>query len=251
MSVQPFSSGSKVRPGHSASYAIFVWSRHGASKNVTVTLTANRFRHLGAPAFSVCPAGSGATCTIGDLPARQADELQAAIPVQAGAYQDEQVRLTASATAKDADGFTAAATVRVSKPASGQATPTPTPSASFPTVGSTTPAGTSTVTLPAPQLPSATAGASNPAGLFPTVSPGHSTSAPAARNPASGSARSKARRLRAETAAATLPLPPRLIGGQLLGLAILAGAIAMAVARLSLRTRGPQQGSGSGDGDKG
>jgi hypothetical protein len=33
-----------------------------------------------------------------------------------------------------------------------------------------------------------------------------------------------------------LPLDPRLIGGQLAGLAVLAAAITMAVARLSLRT---------------
>jgi len=37
-------------------------------------------------------------------------------------------------------------------------------------------------------------------------------------------------------ASSTLPLDPRLIGGQLAGLAILAAAITMVVARLSLRT---------------
>jgi hypothetical protein len=36
--------------------------------------------------------------------------------------------------------------------------------------------------------------------------------------------------------AATVPLDPRLIGGQLAGLAVLAGAVVMAIARLSLRT---------------
>src|ERR1019366_7023288 len=49
-------------------------------------------------------------------------------------------------------------------------------------------------------------------------------------------------RVRADTTAATLPLDPRLVGGQLVGLAVLAGAIAMAIARLSLRTQRPQDG---------
>jgi hypothetical protein len=40
----------------------------------------------------------------------------------------------------------------------------------------------------------------------------------------------------AADAAATVPLDARLIGGQLAGLAVLAGAVTMAIARLSLRT---------------
>jgi hypothetical protein len=40
-----------------------------------------------------------------------------------------------------------------------------------------------------------------------------------------------------QTDAATLPLDSRLIGWQLAGLVVLASAIAMAVARLSLRKR--------------
>ncbi len=54
-----------------------------------------------------------------------------------------------------------------------------------------------------------------------------------------------AKRIRIADAAATLPLSPRLIGGQLLGLAILASAIAMAVTRLSLRTQQGGKGKGS------
>jgi hypothetical protein len=42
--------------------------------------------------------------------------------------------------------------------------------------------------------------------------------------------------LHAATAAATVPLDARLIGGQLAGLAVLAGAVIIAIARLSLRT---------------
>jgi hypothetical protein len=50
--------------------------------------------------------------------------------------------------------------------------------------------------------------------------------------------------VRAVTASATVPLDSRLIGGQLAGLAVLAGAIVIAIARLSLRTPRPQDGPG-------
>jgi hypothetical protein len=41
--------------------------------------------------------------------------------------------------------------------------------------------------------------------------------------------------LHAVNAAATVPLDARLLGGQLAGLAVLAGAVTIAIARLSLR----------------
>jgi hypothetical protein len=64
-------------------------------------------------------------------------------------------------------------------------------------------------------------------GLFPTVTPRPSPTGKAAR----------ARRLAGVTQdSSALPLDPRLIGGQLAGLAVLAAAITMVVARLSLRT---------------
>jgi hypothetical protein len=63
----------------------------------------------------------------------------------------------------------------------------------------------------------------NPTGLFPTVSPG------------SGSSSGKGKRLEAVTTAATTPLDT-LIPGQVVGLAILIGAIALAFVRFSLRT---------------
>jgi hypothetical protein len=45
--------------------------------------------------------------------------------------------------------------------------------------------------------------------------------------------------IHAADAAATVPLDSRLIGGQLAGLAVLAGGVAIAIARLSLRTPKP------------
>jgi len=41
---------------------------------------------------------------------------------------------------------------------------------------------------------------------------------------------------------ASFPLDTRLVGGQIIGLAVLAAAVIIAVARLSLRRQRPQQG---------
>jgi hypothetical protein len=43
-----------------------------------------------------------------------------------------------------------------------------------------------------------------------------------------------------------VPLDARLIGGQLAGLIVLAGAVTIAIARLSLRTAKPQEGESAG-----
>ena len=52
----------------------------------------------------------------------------------------------------------------------------------------------------------------------------------------------------ATTASATLPINTRLITGQLAGLVILASAITIAIARLSLRAPKPQDGGAGGTG---
>ena len=72
--------------------------------------------------------------------------------------------------------------------------------------------------------------AENPTGLFPTVSPGSGSNAGG-----------KGKRIDAVTTAATTPLDT-LIPGQVLGLAVLVGAIALAFVRFSLRTP-PSSGS--------
>jgi len=83
----------------------------------------------------------------------------------------------------------------------------------------------------------------NPASLFPTVSPAASATP---NSSAAGQAGRRQHRITALAASATLPLDPRLIGGQLAGLAVLAGAIAIAIARLSLRSPRPQGGKPGG-----
>jgi hypothetical protein len=210
---------------------IWVWSTHGASKSVTVGVSAGTAAHVGAPHFTVCPSSGASTCTMGTLPAGQADELQATAWVRKSAVKGEQVELTATAAGHGSRSYHASGTVVVIAKA-----PTPLPTTSAPPPVN--------VTLPPVSLPpiqARLASPGNPAGLFPTVSPSASPSPGGVGFPPA----KKRARARAATAAAIVPLDSRLIGGQLAGLAVLAGAIAIAIARLSLRKPRTQDGPGS------
>ena len=242
ISVQPFG-GSQVRPGHTATYAIFVWSTRATSKNVTVTIRLLPAADVGSPRFTVCLSGGGATCSLGDMLAGQADELKASVKVSAKAAPGEQVELTGHATATSSASGRSSAIVTVAGRAASSTNP------GTRAAGETT--GPAAVTLPAPAptpppvplsaVPQAGTTPTNPSRLFPTITPatpGASPSFPAV----AGRPRHASGHVKAATSAATLPLDPRLIGGQLAGLAILAGAIVMTIARLSLRTQRSQDG---------
>jgi hypothetical protein len=193
------------------------------SRGVMVRAKVAYAQYVGKPRFTVCPAAHGAACSVGNLPTGQADELQLTVRVGAKAALGEQVQLSATASATKARSFTSSATdvVAVPKPK-----PTSSPSPSV------------TITLPPASLPPiAGTGTSpgNPAGLFPTVS-----ASPTPGASSIGLPRVKPHpAIHAADAAATVPLDSRLIGGQLAGLAVLAGAVAIAIARLSLRTPKP------------
>jgi hypothetical protein len=222
--VQSFSSSSEVKAGHTATFAVWVWSSKAASNGVTVTLSVASAEDLGVPSFSVCPVADGKTCKLGDMPSGQADELEAGVPVHAKAALGEQVQLTATAAAKGAKSFNASATdvVVVSPPPS---TTTPQPSAP---------------TLPPTSIPPISGTGSSPgnaSNLFPTVTPTPSSGPSSLGLP---SVKPKRTDVGVTDAADTVPLDPRLIGGQLAGLAVLAGGIAIAIARLSLRSPKPQ-----------
>jgi hypothetical protein len=162
-----------------------------------------------APRFTLCPAAHRRTCSIGSLPANQAFELIITDRVRTTAVAGEPMTLTVSVGGSSLSPAVATIT----------------------TVVGQTPISTPVPTLPPPNLapiPGATISPAGLSGLFPVVTP--QTSPPATPNKHS-------RKLRGITqASSTLPLDPRLIGGQLAGLAILAAAITMVVARLSLRT---------------
>jgi len=163
-------------------------------------------------------------CHVGSLPEGQSDELKVTVRVRKAAVLGEQFTLAAAARGTGARAFSASAAAVVVSAAPSPTLPPPT----------TLPP----VTLPpVPNLGGVSA--TDPSGLFPTVSPSPSLGAGSAAGTRAGHGRVH---LHAATVSATLPLSTRLIGGQLAGLAVLAGAIAMAITRLSLRTPRPQDG---------
>ncbi len=200
-------------------YSIWVWSTVPATR-VAVRASSSA-RTMKFPRFTLCPSAHGTSCTIARLPANQAFELMITDQVRAAATVGAAITLTVSVQASPLSPAEAAVTTVVSRrrqpPVGGSVPPVP-------------PLPPATLQ----PIPSATITPPSLGGLFPTVTP---TSSPAARqNQGRRTGRSAARI--AQTSSA-LPLDPRLIGGQLAGLAVLAAAITMVVARLSLRTPQP------------
>ena len=144
--------------------------------------------------------------------------------VRSKAALGEQVHISARASAKGALSWSGSATdVVVVNPATSPTNPLIT----LPGSG------------PLPTISGTGISPTDPSGLFPTVG--------ASPTPGTGSLtlpHAKPRAvLHAATAAATVPLDARLIGGQLAGLAVLAGAVTIAIARLSLRAPKPNDDS--------
>jgi hypothetical protein len=163
----------------------------------------------------------------------------AAVRVRDAASAGEKITLTATAKATKATSFDATATIAVVAASSSSSSG----SGSGSTSTSTSGVGDS---LPGTYIPDLSGGGytttttnSDPSGLFPTVTP----SASASTSPTG----KKDPNVDATTVSSTLPLDSRLIGGQLAGLAVLASAIALAIARLSLRT---QRTNNDGGGDQ-
>jgi hypothetical protein len=235
VAVAPFTKNT-VRPGGTASYAIWVWSTGAAAQGVKVVATIGTVAHVAVPRYSVCAQDSGDVCTIGTLPTGQSDELVAGVKVGAAAAAGKKITLTATAKGTKATSFRATATIDI------KAAPKPKPTSSDP-VGSTLP----TESLPPLPFDTVSGGATltsptDPSGLFPTVSPSPTSSAISS---ASETKKDPKKQSDAKTVSAILPLNSRLIGGQLAGLVVLATAIAIAIARLSLRTPRPNDGGGT------
>ena len=237
-----------MHPGGKASYAIWVWSAGGAASGVSVTISGKAASKNVTPAFTVCPTASGRTCKVGGIAKGTSDELQATASVPGSAAAGANVTLTATAKASDATAPPAAgAGIKITaKPSKRSASPSPTRSTSSTNtgVGATLPAGIlPTVPLTTAQsptlgeLPGPTTSAGSPGGLFPTVSP----QASASPSPYSAEL-PNARNVRVTDAAATFPFSTRLIGGELVGLAVLAAALAIAIVRFSLRKPRPAHG---------
>jgi hypothetical protein len=224
--VRPFF-GNSVRPGQTAGYAIWVWSTVTEAKRVTVTAAIGSVAHVGAPRFTVCPTLRRNVCPVGTLLTGQSEELVAGALVERTASSGEPITLTVTARARGAHSFRSAATIHVV--AAGRPGPAPEP---LPT--STIPPGS------VPPLPSGwfTSPNGDPSGLFPTVAPTGS-GLPSAT---AGSAPGVLNHSSARDVSATVPLNTRLLGGQIAGLVVLAIAVAIAIARLSLRGPRPHDG---------
>jgi hypothetical protein len=184
------------------------------------------FPYIGAAKFSVCPDPKASTCDVGVLAKDQLDELQATVKVGSFATLGELVEIAVKATGADALSFTGSARDKVVEA-----------SAKIPG---------STVSIPAeqnlPSIPGTGVSAADPSGLFPTVS---ASPTPTVGSPSVRPAKRRTALHAAADASATVPVDDRLIGGQLAGLAVLAGAVAMAIARLSLRAPKPQEDANS------
>jgi len=210
---------SAVDPHTTVRYAIWIWLTSG-SGDVKVTLSARPTSV--SPAFSVCAATGTTKCTT-NLSAGAQPELQA--KVAAPNRPTKRFILTATATSSQAtNSATASATVNI-KPKNPSPTSSPTPNAGD---GGTLPPATglpSGTTIPGVGVgvqPSGDLGSA-----FPQVSP--SPTGAAAADP------QQSHETKTVDLSAGLPLDVRLIGGQVLGLAVLAAAVTIAVARLSLR----------------
>ena len=233
-----------VQPGGTASFAVWVWPSGGTAKSITVTASAKVTAAI-TPRFSVCLPPGGATCTVATLAAGQADELLAAVTVPKTAKTGQRATLTATAKAT---GATAAAPASASATISTTASAKPTATSGRASSGSggipsglgatlpggippLTPAGIAASAAALPFLPSPT----DPGGLFPTVTPA------ATPNVGTGALPNPAGAPVTDTSD-SLPLSTRLLGGQVLGLAVLAVALVIAIARLSLREPRRQHG---------
>jgi hypothetical protein len=216
-----------------------------------VTISGKVASSSATPTFTVCPSASGGTCAVGGISKGSSDELQAKLKVPSGTAAGKQATLSATAKSSDADASapaSGAVTITAKPAASSSPTPTPTPT---PTTG-TTPTGVG-ATLPAGVLPTVPGSTdpqgtlpelpnpeSSPGGLFPTVSP----AASASPSPYSATL-PNARDVQVADAAATFPFSTRLVGSEIVGLAVLAAAIAIAIVRFSLRRPKPQHGKDS------
>jgi hypothetical protein len=219
--VQSYPSAADVVAGGSASYVVWAWSTSAGASNVTIAGSVTAASYLGSPSFTICPSPSGTTCKITSLPVGQAYELLASVPVDASAALATEIKLTVSATAAGALSDSANATDVVVAPTTAAANNSNSSLDAVPPLQSLPPLAGTGVT------------ATNPSDLFPTLSPSpNSTSLglpPAKSRPT----------VRAALTTSAVPIDARLLGAQIVGLAVLLGAVTIAILRLSLRKAQP------------
>jgi hypothetical protein len=217
VSAQVIRSGTSTLAGGSLEYSVWVWSNTKATR---VSATVERSsQSILAPAFSLCPAARGNTCSIGSIPPNQAFELVITDRIAKSAIPGQQLTVTVAVQAASMSPAEVSITMVVGE--RGSSSPEPIV---------TVPSEPTTV----PGLPGTTVTPGSIGSLFPEITPS-STPSPAR----GGGTQPKRKSAKFVATASSLPLDPRLIGGQVIGLAVLAAAITMVVARLSLRTPQP------------
>jgi len=234
LEIQTLNNVSSVDPHTTVRYAIWVWLSSGTNGTAKITLSASPSSV--SPTFTVCAPSGRSDCKIGGLNAGQHVQLQAKLA--APGRRHNHVTLTATATSADAsNSASASATVDITRKSSHHGSSSQTQNAG------------DGATFPLNNLPTGTiAGLSGlgvqPTGdlgsAFPQVSPSPSASG-ATATPGHGHS------TKTIDLSAGLPLDVRLIGGQVIGLAVLAAAVTIAVARLSLRKQ-PQPPGEDGSG---
>ena len=222
LKVQTLNGVSSVDPHTTVRFAIWVWLSSGTNGTAKIRLSASPSSV--SPTFSVCVPSGSSECKVGGLSGGQQVEVQASLKAPDRSHR--RVKLTATATSAEASNSASAwATVDIKRKSSGGGSTSPTQNAGD---------GQTIGTIPATYLPSGTAPGvgiqptGNLGSAFPQVSPSPSAV------PGTGTA-SHVPSTKAIDLSAGLPLDVRLIGGQIIGLAVLAAAVTIAVARLSLR----------------
>jgi hypothetical protein len=234
LKIQTLGNAGSVDPHATVRFAIWVWLSSGNNGTAKIRLSASPSSV--SPTFSVCVPSGRSDCKVAGLNAGQHVEVQAKLKTPSRRYHH--VTLTAMATSAEAsNSASASATVDIKRKSSSGG------SSSTQNAGD----GTTIGTIPATSLPTGTVPGlgiqptGNLGSAFPQVSP--SPSPTSATGAASHRPSTKTIDL-----SAGLPLDVRLIGGQVIGLAVLAAAITIAVARLSLRRQPQPPGEDGPDG---
>jgi hypothetical protein len=233
VAVDPYPTSGDVLAGDPASFIVWVWSTGPYNSGVSVTADVTAASYLGSPSFTICPSSSGSTCTIGvSLDTGTAYEFLAQVPVTSEAPTGTDIALTATASGTE----TATGITDTSDPSSATDTVVAPTAATSSTSTNNTASGTSPQEVPPlislPPIPGTGVTATNPSVLFPTVSPSQASDS-------LGLPPTQSRHVthvgHATQTAYAVPVDPRLLGAQIVGLAALVGAVTIAIVRLSLR----------------
>jgi len=221
--VQPLAAN--VKEGGQARYAIWVTLVGKVNGSAKIKIAAKPGKL--SPSFTVCSTPGGATCSTG-LTAGTAVQLRAAVAVPGNAAGTH-ITLTATGTsAQSPTSASASGSVTIRAASTPSTTPSTDPVGVDVSLPPELPGGLPPGELSSAGLPQLPGAVTDPSVAFPQVSPTPTPDPTPAPLP-----------LHVSDVSASFPLSTRLVGGQIAGLAVLAAAVTIAVARLSLRKQRP------------